>query len=416
MCSYLSNVRRRFALFALSGAIAGCGALIGLGDYVIDGTEGADGSVPGDGGATDGASASDAPVVVIPPGCGNHQLDPGEGCDDGNHTPYDGCSPFCQSELLCNGDGCRSTCGDGFRLASEACDDGNTKDGDGCSSTCHVEVGFQCTEEDVPRPTSLIVPVIYRDMRFSNSPHGHPDFESHSGPTEQNLVADRLDTLGPVGRPVMRGAAETLSTPTNFCWWYHEQGCAPDDPDAAVNPFAFTVTKDGSGVPPTIILAADSPSSFFYSNNQFFPLNGLGWDPTEGFQPDGSPGCGLEAGVNFSFTTELHVPFTFHGTEKIEFVGDDDMWVFLNGRLALDVGGIHGPRPAFLALGQTGATTNRCSSDAGPCDIVTASQFGLVAGETYDLAIFQAERHVCGSNFTLRLTDFNRTQSKCTKL
>lgn len=409
-------MRGRFALFALAAAVAGCGALIGLGDYSVDGHDDAiDGGAPADAPSapSDATTTSDAPAVVVPPGCGNGQADPGEGCDDGNLLPYDGCSPFCQPELLCNGDGCKSTCGDGFRVGAEACDDGNTSDGDGCSAKCQVEVGFQCTDEAVARPSSLIVPVIYRDMRFFDSPHGHPDF-NHTGAAEQKIPGDRLDTLATVGRPVFRGPATTVTNATTFCWWYHDQGCAPGDPDAAMNPFALTVTKDKAGLPPTIVFEPDSDTSFYYAKSQFFPLDGLGWDPVLGIQPDASPGCGVEAGANFSFTTELHIPFTFRGTEKIEFVGDDDLWIFLNGRLALDVGGVHAAQASFLALGQAGGI-NRCSSDSGPCDRVTADALALKPGETYDLAVFQAERHVCGSSFTMRLTDFRRTLSKCTK-
>src|SRR5881628_2080041 len=62
--------------------------------------------------------------------CGNHILDPGEQCDDGNTVSGDGCSAACQRE---------PRCGDGVVDPGEQCDDGNTVSGDGCSAACRLE-------------------------------------------------------------------------------------------------------------------------------------------------------------------------------------------------------------------------------------------------------------------------------------
>ena len=53
------------------------------------GTGGQDTGGSGTGGDT--ASTGDPP----PPGCGDGHLDPGEQCDDGNQSPFDGCLPDC---------------------------------------------------------------------------------------------------------------------------------------------------------------------------------------------------------------------------------------------------------------------------------------------------------------------------------
>lgn len=70
--------------------------------------------------------------------CGDKvvQTEHGEGCDDGNFTPGDGCSELCKVE----GDGeIPPVCGDGKVEVGENCDDGNKLDGDGCNSTCQIE-------------------------------------------------------------------------------------------------------------------------------------------------------------------------------------------------------------------------------------------------------------------------------------
>jgi fibro-slime domain-containing protein len=65
------------------------------------------------------------------------------------------------------------------------------------------------------------------------------------------------------------------------------------------------------------------------------------------------------------------------------FTGDDDMWVFVNRRLAIDLGGLHTPRSASVELDSI------------------ALGHGLVVGETYPLHFFFAERHTIESNFTI---------------
>jgi len=55
-------------------------------------------------------------------------------------------------------------------------------------------------------------------------------------------------------------------------------------------------------------------------------------------------------GHNYYFTMEMHTSFIYHGGEHFKFRGDDDVWVFINGSLALDLGGIHTPLAGSVAL------------------------------------------------------------------
>jgi cysteine-rich repeat protein len=81
-----------------------------------------------------------------PLGCGNAQLTPDEGCDDGNTVSGDGCSANClvvELGFSCSWAGqlCLpiARCGDGRVTAPESCDDGNRAEGDGCAPNCRVE-------------------------------------------------------------------------------------------------------------------------------------------------------------------------------------------------------------------------------------------------------------------------------------
>ena len=109
--------------------------------------------------------------------------------------------------------------------------------------------------------------------------------------------------------------------------------------------------------------------------------------------------CGGSTGHNFSFTSELHYAFTYRAgaSQTVTFTGDDDAWGFINGHLAIDLGGTHGPASNSVTLNAT-----------------TASLLGIVDGGLYTLDFFQAERHICGSDYTMTLNGFvSNTVSQC---
>jgi fibro-slime domain-containing protein len=100
---------------------------------------------------------------------------------------------------------------------------------------------------------------------------------------------------------------------------------------------------------------------------------------------------------NFFFTSEMRMWFKYEsrGHMQIEVVADDDTWVFVNGRLAIDLGGIH--RPA-----------------GGDADLQDgADDFGLEDGGIYEIAIFHAERYRDVSAFRLTLSGFESPRSRC---
>jgi fibro-slime domain-containing protein len=102
---------------------------------------------------------------------------------------------------------------------------------------------------------------------------------------------------------------------------------------------------------------------------------------------------------NFSFTSEVQYWFHYdQGTNaRLDFTGDDDVFVFVNGHLAVDLGGIHVPMDGSVTI-----------------NAQSAAKFGLAPGSVYKIVVFQAERKRFGSSFRLTLSGFEAAPSDCT--
>ncbi|WP_437644312.1 DUF4215 domain-containing protein [Sorangium sp. So ce362] len=419
-----------------------------------------------------GYKCGGSPSACTETTCGDDAQEGAESCEDGNTMPFDGCSSTCQAEPDCSAGSCASRCGDGLVLG-EDCDDGNNIDGDGCSGACTTEPGYRCA---VPQPSgSMAVPVVFRDFRAA-----HPDFEpkgpGRSVPVF-GMVANRLDAEK---KPAHMAVANSLVTSVqSFADWYHDvpgtnsttvatltlwdtgdgrfvnRWGADGEPWTLLSPesahYCGNVGNEEDGEPCTsttenTAACGDIDSPEFHScearggvywaryvdatydgNPLFFPVDSDRFTPAaERVPADIFPSYGdgswlKEDGTpdhNFHFTSEIRYWFQYTAGEEyvLDFTGDDDVWVFINDRLAVDVGGIHSAVTGHLVIGGSGA--GRVTYAGGEDDVIPTRNvdLGLVDGGVYQIAVFHAERQTAASTFKLTLQGFATARSECTAI
>ncbi len=346
--------------------------------------------------------------------CGDGAIEGSEQCDQkDNYEAYDGCYE-CKSEPKCTPNkGCEAVCGDGLKYPLEACDDGNTRPGDGCSDKCAIEPGYSCTVTTEALPENIDIPIIYRDFKKNNVAGGHPDFEAYDGPGALNLVEPLLVNghprfLSRRGNPA--ADHDLLTSLDDFAQWY-----VTDPKNKVINSkLRLKKQSDDSYLFDSRTDLPNGAANPLSPKGYFWPLDGIGWQDPSVPSADRELSYGAKDGLNhnFFYTTEARFWFSYDATTSplLNFDGDDDVWVFINGKLAVDIGGLHSRQEKGVLIHPT------CTGVTLPANTecrIASTDLGLTDGNIYDIAVFQAERHTDESNYKLTLKGFRKEKSAC---
>jgi fibro-slime domain-containing protein len=227
-----------------------------------------------------------------------------------------------------------------------------------CSSVCGsghescIDGVWGACDAPLPKP-----PVLHTTIR---------DFHKTQADFELPHAPDRIDAgmvenvLGADHTPVYAGNPTTPSTPSGkagFDVWFHDVPGVNESES-----YDLPLADDPS-----------TPGGYFFEDTTFFPID------DQLFGNEGLP-------HNYHFTLEAHTSFVYRGGEVFTFAGDDDVWVFIENQLVIDLGGTHTKRTGSVSLDQV------------------KGAFGLIVGQKYPLDLFFAERHTFSSNFIVHTT------------
>lgn len=257
-----------------------------------------------------------------------HVVDCSNECGQGTKRCRNGTWGKCQVEH--QEKACSSVCGSG-------------------KQTCDNNTWSDC---DAPKPLPPTLLATVRDFR-----QGVPaDFDPPIAGTGGNIYDSGYvgSLLGDDDTPVyvLAGASQTVEGPDTFYQWYHD----------------VPGVNQTTTVELPLVTAPGKPGLYTYKSRAFFPIDGMLF---------GNEGLSH----NYSFTLVTSAQFTFSGMEKFTFTGDDDVFVFINRHLAIDLGGIHEAETATVDLA------------------ARAADLGLQLGNRYSIHIFFAERHPVSSSF-----------------
>jgi fibro-slime domain-containing protein len=267
-----------------------------------------------------------------------------------------------------------------------------------------VYIGISYSQQTIYPPT-IKVAVTYYDYHSDGS---CPDFNSGTNPaiTLPGMVQPQLDADGlPVRTDVLlyswglgkwfrpwpqsqRGQGSDFQRPVYTNGGRVLSGVNTVSYDTSYKNF---VIQDSL----TFNLVDNVNGVYQFQSATFFPLDGRGFgadNPTINW--NGQPLDRNTNKHNYSFALHLKKSFEVRRGLTFSFTGDDDLWVFINRQLVLDLGGIHTP------------VTGSFSLDA------LMPGLGLSEGDSAIIDVFYCERQAEGSDILITTNIISGTPAK----
>jgi len=407
------------------------------GDNKIEGAEGCDdgNDMPFDGCSSD---CQNEPKCSGTSACTSRCGDGivlGEECDDGNNIDGDGCSADCKKELGFKCD--QPTLGDKMEVPVVYRDFKfqNPKDFEaGVTGSNDASTGIVKQELDgdgKPVYTGITGGAIHIESASEFAQWYRDD--KHATPKKLALWNNGEGAY--VNRYGEDGEQWPTTTPANWCG---TKGDEMLDPDGNPIPCSFKYQKSDTNptggetdcqkmealgyemLPDSCYLDGTTYKAMYITqkldgNPLFFPIDDSDYSKGElhdaqiPSEPKGLydasnswpydvDASGKRRLHNFAFTSEVRYWFKYEGGKSytLDFIGDDDVWVFVNKKLAVDLGGIHTPVGGAVTINNQ-----------------TAGKFGLSDGNVYEISVFQAERQTTCSTYKLTMSGFNAAPSNC---
>lgn len=279
-------------------------------------------------------------------------------------------------------------------------------------------------------PETITLPISYWDQRQDdcNDPNRQFEWTMCQLSTTGALQGIVKDQLGADGLPVPTytnsidawnanydpfsknvTGQDPVQPSDNFYRWFHETDLSKRF-DREI-----TFTRSGN-------------NTYHYGSRGTFPLDDVDFSSAD---------SATQQGHNFHFTAHLQIPMKISadGTEEFNFSGDDDVWVFLNGQLVLDIGGLHEALSGSFKINSDGTITsyvakvNEPSNRSGLRDPnswtykyveelranneqyshpqTKTFDIGLKPGDVVNLDFFYAERSTTESNTEITISNMN---------